>query len=153
MSSNRHLTRILMFQTLFEWDFRDKENIENIRDRNFSLYQDDVDIEYGKMVLEEIIKNIDILDEKIVSIAPDFPIDQVANIDKAILRLSIYELLYCDEIPPKVAINEAVEIAKTFGGDNTYKFVNGVLGTIYRQSDKYNEDDAKELNLIPLNKL
>ncbi len=153
MSVNRHLTRILMFQTLFEWDFRNKENFENIRDRNFLIFKDDVDIKYGEIVLDNIIKKIDELDEKIVSIAPDFPIEQVANIDKAILRLSIYELLYSDEIPPKVAINEAVELAKTFGGDNTYKFVNGVLGTIYRQSDKYNEQEAMELNLIPLNKL
>ncbi|KKP89209.1 MAG: N utilization substance protein B-like protein [Berkelbacteria bacterium GW2011_GWA2_35_9] len=153
MSVNRHLTRILMFQTLFEWDFRDNVDFNKIRDRNFAIYKDDVDIEYGKNTLKEIVTKIKDLDEKIVSVAPDFPIEKVANIDKAILRLSIYELLYSQEIPPKVAINEAVELAKTFGGDNTYKFVNGVLGTVYRQSEKYNEDEAKELNLTPIEEL
>ena len=153
MSVNRHLTRILMFQTLFEWDFRDNENFSVIRDRNFAIYKDDVDIKYGKKTLKAIVGKIKELDKKIVSVAPDFPIGKVANIDKAILRLSIYELLYCQEIPPKVAINEAVELAKTFGGDNTYKFVNGVLGTIYRQSEKYDENEAKKLNLTPIEEL
>ncbi|PIP51312.1 transcription antitermination factor NusB [Candidatus Berkelbacteria bacterium CG_4_10_14_0_8_um_filter_35_9_33_8] len=153
MSVNRHLTRILMFQTLFEWDFRDNENFSVIRDRNFAIYKDDVDIKYGKKTLKAIVGKIKELDKKIVSVAPDFPIEKVANIDKAILRLSIYELLYCQEIPPKVAINEAVELAKTFGGDNTYKFVNGVLGTIYRQSEKYDENEAKKLNLTPIEEL
>ena len=153
MSVNRHLTRILMFQTLFEWDFRDNENFSVIRDRNFAIYKDDVDIKYGKKTLKAIVGKIKELDKKIVSVAPDFPIEKVANIDKAILRLSIYELLYCQEIPPKVAINEAVELAKTFGGDNTYKFVNGVFGTIYRQSEKYDENEAKKLNLTPIEEL
>jgi len=142
-----------MFQTLFEWDFRDNENFSVIRDRNFAIYKDDVDIKYGKKTLKAIVGKIKELDKKIVSVAPDFPIEKVANIDKAILRLSIYELLYCQEIPPKVAINEAVELAKTFGGDNTYKFVNGVLGTIYRQSEKYDENEAKKLNLTPIEEL
>jgi len=142
-----------MFQTLFEWDFRDNENFSVIRDRNFAIYKDDVDIKYGKKTLKAIVGKIKELDKKIVSVAPDFPIEKVANIDKAILRSSIYELLYCQEIPPKVAINEAVELAKTFGGDNTYKFVNGVLGTIYRQSEKYDENEAKKLNLTPIEEL
>ena len=78
--------------------------------------------------------------------APEWPIDQIAKIDKAILRMSLYELLIKREVPPKVAINEAVELAKEFGGDNSSKFVNGVLGTIFRQSEFYDPKEDKRAN-------
>ena len=100
----------------------------------------DVDIEYTMRVLRGTMDNMDEIDKLITDAAPDWPLDQISIIDKSILRLSGYELLKDDDIPPKVAINEAVEIAKTFGGDNSSKFINGVLGTLYRNSDQYEEE-------------
>ena len=88
--------------------------------------------------------NHDMIDAIIVPAAPEWPIEQIALIDLIILRLGIFELLFAKEVPPKVAINEAVELAKAFGGPNSSKFVNGVLGTVYRASDVYNPEDDKK---------
>ncbi|TSC94122.1 MAG: putative transcription termination factor [Candidatus Berkelbacteria bacterium Licking1014_85] len=153
MSVNRHLTRIVIFQTLFEWDFRDKTNLDGIIERNFEIYAHDIDHEFGKKTINGIIENLDKIDQKLLEVAPNWPIEQVAKIDKAVLRLAIYELVCNDDIPPKVVINEAVELAKTFGGENSYKFVNGVLGSLYRKSDKYSQLDEKEMNLINIDEL
>ncbi|MEM4261277.1 MAG: transcription antitermination factor NusB, partial [Candidatus Woesearchaeota archaeon] len=84
------------------------------------------------------------IDELIKIAAPEWPISQIAAIDRTVLRMGVFELLYIKEIPPKVAINEAIELAKAFGGENSGKFVNGVLGTIYRNSDLYKEDSNGE---------
>ena len=144
---NRHLSRSIVMQTLFEWDFRQKENPFDVAKRHFKLFKDDVDQEYVNRTLKGVMRNLARIDAQITAAAPEWPIEQIAPLDKNILRLAIYELLFTSEIPPKVAINEAVELAKTYGSDNSSKFVNGVLGTIYRASPKYDpSQDVKMKN-------
>jgi N utilization substance protein B len=142
---NRHLSRVIIMQTLYEWDFRPEGDINEIKQRNIDNYEEDADIEYINRTIDGTLKNIKTADELITKAAPEWPLEQISIIDKTILRMAIYELLNSDEIPPKVAINEAVELGKTFGGENSSKFINGVLGTIFRQSDKYNPDEDEKL--------
>jgi len=139
MASNRHLGRIVALQTLYEYEFRiqseDKTaNVDDILSHNLQRYESAIE---DKSFVETLVKGVlneqTDLDLKIQPIAPDWPIDQIARIDRNILRIGLYELLFqADLIPPKVAINEAVELAKAFGSDNSSKFINGVLGTAYR---------------------
>lgn len=142
MSVNRHLSRTVAMQSLYEWDFHPNGNLQDIIARNIEVYPNDVDKGYIITVVEGVKKNLTEIDNKIISVAPEFPIDQIATIDKAILRLAIFELNYDDDVPPKVAIDEAVELGKTFGNDSSFKFINGVLGTLYKDSPRYNPDDA-----------
>lgn len=137
MSVNRHLSRTIAMQALYEWDFHREKPILTIADRIAQPVLKDVDIDYVHRVVKGAIEAADEIDVLITKAAPEWPLDQISVIDKSILRLAGYELLKDQDIPPKVAINEAVEIAKTFGGDNSSKFINGVLGTLYRQSDRY----------------
>lgn len=139
MASNRHLGRIVALQSLYEYEFRTQSedtsvDVDEILDRNLSRYEDMID---DKSFVSDLVKGViaeqEDLDDKIRPIAPDWPIEQIARIDRAILRMGLYELLKLAKIvPPKVAINEAVELAKAFGSDNSSKFVNGVLGTAFR---------------------
>lgn len=139
MASNRHLGRIVALQTLYEYEFRVQSNdtsvdIDEILSRNLERYDTAID---DKKFVDALVKGVlvqqDDIDSKIAPIAPDWPIDQIARIDRNILRIGLYELLHqADIVPPKVAINEAVELAKAFGSDNSSKFINGVLGTAYR---------------------
>lgn len=139
MASNRHLGRIVALQTLYEYEFRVESadvsvDIDEILTRNLGRYETAIE---DKAFVESLVKGVlavqaDI-DQKIQPIAPDWPIDQIARIDRNTLRIGMYELLHqADIVPPKVAINEAVELAKAFGSDNSSKFINGVLGTAYR---------------------
>lgn len=138
---NRHLSRAIAMQTLYEWDFRSDGDPVAIANRNIDAYDDDADSEYVHRVVKGVIDHVDVINKHITDVAPEWPVDQIASIDKAILRLAIFELLYDTDVPPKVAINEAVELGKTFGSESTSRFVNGVLGTLYRKSDRYNPDD------------
>jgi len=139
MASNRHLGRIVALQTLYEFEFRSQAgdttvDVEEILTRNLDRYEEAIDDRafVGTLVNGVIAEQADI-DSKIQPIAPDWPIEQIARVDRSILRIGIYELLHqAKVVPPKVAINEAVELAKAFGSDNSSKFVNGVLGTAYR---------------------
>lgn len=140
---NRHLSRTIAMQTLYEWDMRRELDIEPIMARNIAEFKDDADPTYVESVVRGSVDQIETLDAKIEKAAPEWPVAQISPIDKAILRVAIYELLHSDDVPPKVAINEAVELAKMFGGENSSKFINGVLGTIYRTSDKYNPEEEK----------
>ena len=151
MSVNRHLSRIVAMQSLYEWDFHPERSIEEIAKRIVEPVIKDVDMDYTLRVLKSTMEHKDTIDELIKKAAPEWPIDQISVIDKSILRLSANELIYDNDIPPKVAINEAVEIAKTFGGENSSKFINGVLGTLYRNSDRYIEEssDAKAMDDKP----
>lgn len=142
MAGNRHLSRTILLQTLYEADLRPTAKLEDILERNCQLFPNDLDVPFIETVAKGVKDHTEEIDQLILTAAPEWPIDQVAPIDKTILRMSIYELLYWDEVPPKVAINEAVELGKAYGGENTSKFVNGVLGTIYRQSDKFVAEDA-----------
>lgn len=157
MASNRHLSRIITVQTLYEWEFianrfpqegkkfEQKEKVREILDRNIAEFSDAIN---NKDFIEELtwgtLEATDKIDKIIKPAAPEWPIEQIALVDLVVLRLAIYELLFKREVPPKVAINEAVELAKTFGGLNSSRFVNGVLGTVYRASDIYNPEDDKK---------
>jgi N utilization substance protein B len=139
MASNRHLGRIVALQTLYEYEFRvDSEDktvdIQEILKRNLDRYETAIDdTKFVETLVKGVIKQQKAIDEQLQPIAPDWPIEQIARIDRNILRIGVYELLHqSDIVPPKVVINEAVELAKAFGSDNSSKFVNGVLGTAYR---------------------
>ena len=134
---NRHLSRIIVMQTLFENSFRSEGKVEDILQRNLDEYKNKADEEFVRNMVSGILIKTDELDKIIVESAPEWPLDQIANVDKCTLQLAIYELSHTKETPPKVIINEAVELAKQFGGDSSSKFVNGVLGTVYNMlSDK-----------------
>jgi len=139
MASNRHLGRIVALQTLYEFEFRTECNdttvdVAEVLSRNLARYETAIDdTDFVDSLVRGVLKEQTGIDEKIQPIAPDWPIEQIARIDRNILRIGVYELLNSAEVvPPKVAINEAVELAKAFGSDNSSKFVNGVLGTAYR---------------------
>lgn len=139
MASNRHLGRIVALQTLYEFEFRtqseDKSvDVKEILARNLARYETAIDdTKFVQALVKGVLKEQSAIDAQIQPIAPDWPIEQIARIDRNILRIGLYELLHqADVVPPKVAINEAVELAKAFGSDNSSKFVNGVLGTAYR---------------------
>ncbi len=139
MASNRHLGRIVALQTLYEFEFRKESedstvDVKEILSRNLARYEAAIDdTDFVETLVTGVLKEQKAIDEKIQPIAPDWPIDQIARVDRNIIRLGVYELLHQAKIvPPKVAINEAVELAKAFGSDNSSKFVNGVLGTAYR---------------------
>ena len=139
MASNRHLGRIIALQTLFEQDFRRAAddsgfNLEAVLVRNIGRYQATVD---DKDFIERLVRGVDEhekeLDAELQPVAPEWPIDQIARMDRVVLRIGLYELKYEKDVPAKVVINEAVELAKAFGSENSSKFVNGVLGTLLRQ--------------------
>ncbi len=139
MASNRHLGRIIALQTLYEEEFRRDAadvdfDLEAVLDRNIERYADMVDdVEFIKDLVRGVLAHVDELDVILQPIAPEWPIDQIARMDRAVLRIGLYELIHATDVPPKVVINEAVELAKAFGGENSSKFINGVLGTVLRQ--------------------
>jgi transcription antitermination protein NusB len=139
MASNRHLGRIIALQTLYEEEFRldasDGEfDLQAVLERNIARYKDMVDdIEFITQLVHGVSKQAAELDAKLQPVAPEWPINQIARMDRIVLRMGLYELENDQGVPPKVVINEAVELAKAFGGDNSSKFINGVLGTLLRQ--------------------
>jgi N utilization substance protein B len=132
---------MVAMQTLYEYDFRVGSDLSEILGRNISEYEDKVDEVYVRSLVNGTLKNIKRFDKLIEKSAPEWPIDQISIIDKNILRLAVYELTSKNDIPPKVIINEAIELGKQFGGDNSSKFINGVLGTIMDDLDEAKEDD------------
>lgn len=149
MSANRHLGRIIALQTLYEQEFRqecgDKSFVlAEVLARNISRYKDMVD---DRKFIEELVYGVDAklqeLDELLQPVAPEWPINQIVRMDRVVLRLGAYELTYGSGVPPKVVINEAVELAKAFGGENSSKFINGVLGTVLRQQEGDDKDTPK----------
>ena len=149
MASNRHLGRIIVLQTLYEESFRTAcgdttVNQREILDRNIGRYRATLDDhEFIIALAKDVSSNAAQLDIKLQPIAPEWPLDQIARVDHLILQIGAYELENHPDIPPKVVINEAVELAKGFGGENSSKFINGVLGTFLRQ---INPKLAKELD-------
>lgn len=146
MASNRHLGRIVAMQTLYEHDFRGgdeaKLDLPPILERNLDEFRSSIDdTNFVEDVVDGVHKNQAAIDGIIAPAAPEWPVEQIAKIDKIILRIGVYELMIKRDVPPKVAINEAVELAKTFGGENSSKFINGVLGTIYRNSEFYEPEE------------
>ncbi len=139
MASNRHLGRIIALQTLYEQEFRiecrdDSFSLKEVLARNISRYRDMVeDQDFIAGLVNGVDAKRDELDEVLQPVAPEWPIDQIARMDRIVLRMGAYELLFGVNVPPKVVINEAVELAKGFGGENSSKFVNGVLGTVLKE--------------------
>jgi N utilization substance protein B len=135
--ATRHLIRTVILQSLFEWDFYgQKPDITGVLDRNLAEFAPGIDEpEFAWKILKGIAAHLPQIDAIIIKAAPEWPLDKIAIIDRNVLRIGLYELLYAnpEEVPPKVAINEAIEMAKNYGGPNSGRFVNGVLGTVYRE--------------------
>lgn len=147
--SNRHLARTLVLQSLFQWDFNNKkENIHKLLELNRKEFAPDFDDQgFSENLLDHIVEKIDELDKLIAQFAPEWPLDQITPMDRNVLRIGIYELKYAQDIPPKVAINEAIELAKTYSGNSSGKFVNGVLGSIYKEMQERGE--KRDLEVEP----
>lgn len=152
MASNRHLGRIIALQTLYEFDFRrggedTTFDLEGVLARNMARYEATVD---DKAFIEQLVHGVaeheQELDEILQPIAPEWPIAQIARMDRIILRMGLYELHFEKDVPSKVVINEAVELAKAFANENSSKFINGVLGTALRklQPESSEEQDNKD---------
>lgn len=148
--ANRHLSRIIVMQSLFEWDFRQDSDIYQIAQRNITAFQEECDKVYIDLTLNGIRDNLLEIDKIVAAAAPEWPIEQIASIDKSILRVAVYELLFNTEVPPKVVINEAVELGKIYGSENSSKFINGVLGTLFKQDPRYEETIKEEPTLLDL---
>lgn len=146
--ANRHLSRSIVLQTLFEWDFNaGKLDIQEALARNLKEFgpglEDDL---FVQSLTEQVLKKREVVDEIISKAAPDWPIDKISVVDRNILRIGLTELLFGDrkQVPPKVAINEAIELAKTFGGENSGKFVNGVLGAVYKEIGEPGKEETSK---------
>ena len=151
--ANRHLQRSIAMQSLFEWDFQGKhdDNIKEIVERNVVEFAPGVeDYAFVEALVRGTLSQRAGIDQLIEKCAPEWPLEQVTIVDRNILRLGIYELMHgnYEEVPPKVAINEAIELAKTFGGESSARFVNGVLGTIYREMGEPMKDDVTKKKKI-----
>ena len=140
--ATRHLVRTVILQSLYEWDFyNQKHDLVQILERNLNEFAPGIDEpEFAWKILKGLAEHLKEIDGIITKAAPDWPLAKIAIIDRNILRIGLYELLYADpnEVPPKVAINEAIEMAKNYGGPNAGRFINGVLGTVYREMKKEN---------------
>jgi N utilization substance protein B len=142
VSANRHLGRIVALQTLYEQDFRRDAgdtsfDLDSVLDRNITRYKETIDDQqFIRRLVHGISGKTAELDAILQPNAPEWPLDQIARMDLVVLRMGVYELVHDAEVPPKVVINEAVELAKAFGGENSSKFINGVLGTILRLKEE-----------------
>ncbi|MBM3204775.1 transcription antitermination factor NusB [Candidatus Uhrbacteria bacterium] len=150
--SNRHLARALAMQSLYEWDFFHGEKaVGEILERNLAEFAPKLDEkEFAKKMVDGCLEQQLIIDNAITKFAPDWPLEKITMVDRNVLRIGTYELLFNFDIPSKVAINEAIELAKTYGGESSGKFINGVLGAIYRdqlaQGIVKESDKPKEKN-------
>lgn len=139
--ASRHLSRSIVLQSLYEWDFynKSKQPLKDIAERNIKDFGPGLE---DKSLVWELVEGIQKhqteIDNIIEKAAPEWPIAQIPIIDRNVLRIGLYELLYADkeQVPPKVAINEAIELAKTFSGKISGKFINGVLGTVFKQLEQ-----------------
>jgi transcription antitermination protein NusB len=147
--ANRHLSRSVALQSLFEWDFHryDKSKIKELVAYNIEEFAPGLsDEKYALSLTQGILTKQGTLDAVIEKAAPEWPLDKISNVDRNVLRIGLYELLFSDrkEVPPKVAINEAIELAKAFGGENSGKFVNGVLGTVYKEMGEPGKNESSK---------
>lgn len=151
--ASRHLSRSISMQSLYEWDFGGREgDLKQITEKNLREFGPGLeDTSLVWQIITGVVKHFPQINKIIEKAAPEWPIDQITIVDRNILRIGLYELLYAnkDEVPPKVAINEAIELAKSFGGESSGRFVNGVLGTVYkelleRDSEKKKEEEVED---------
>ena len=145
--ASRHLSRSIVMQSLYEWDFGGAKSgeLEPIVERNAHEFGPGLEsVEFIKKLAGGIVSKMPQIDKIIEKAAPEWPLEQITIVDRNVLRIGLYELLFAnkEEVPPKVAINEAIELAKNFGGENSGKFINGVLGTVYKQIQP--EEEIKE---------
>ncbi len=148
---SRHLARSVAMQSLYEWDFNgdNDDQIDEIISHNMVEFGSRLDDNiFVKQLVNGVLEKRKVIDPIIEKCAPEWPIEQITMVDRNILRMGIFELMFgeYDETPPKVAINEAIELAKTFGGESSGKFVNGVLGTVYREMGEPMKDDESDKN-------
>lgn len=172
--ANRHLSRSIVLQTLFEWDFMstreggiswDEEKVKSALKRNVKEFTPGLeDDNFVFTLVEQVLKKTSVVDEIIKKAAPDWPLEKISVVDRNILRIGLTELIFGDrtQVPPKVAINEAIELAKTFGGENSGKFVNGVLGAVYKElgepgkeqvSKSKKKEEPVDINKLPVENL
>jgi N utilization substance protein B len=133
--SNRHLARTIALQTLYQWDFNGKDSgdLESMIKHNMAEFAPQFDDKgFIENLVKGVAKNQKEVDDMITQYAPEWPIEQITMVDRNVLRIGIYEMKFDKDIPEKVAINESIELAKNFGGESSGKFVNGVLGSIYK---------------------
>jgi len=154
--ANRHLSRSIVLQTLFEWDFMlsgkvgktwDDARVREALNRNLKEFAPGLeDDSFVLSLVDTVLKKSSVIDEIIEKAAPDWPLNKISIVDRNILRIGLSELLFGDrtQVPPKVAINEAIELAKTFGGENSGKFVNGVLGAVYKELGEPGKDEKSK---------
>jgi len=142
--SSRHLSRSIAMQSLYEWDFSDKSSdLEKITERNIKEFGPGLeDPGFIWQLVTGVIQHLQEINGIIEKAAPEWPIEQITIVDRNVLRIGLYELLYGDKaaVPPKVAINESIELAKSFGGESSGKFINGVLGTVFKEIEKKNSE-------------
>lgn len=151
---NRHLARSIVLKSLYEWDFNGEKrrNIEEIINDNIKEFAPKLQgDEFVNKLIEGVLKKQAVIDPIIEKCAPEWPLNQITIVDRNVLRLGVYELMFGNyqEVPPKVAINEAIELAKAYGGESSGKFINGVLGTVYRELGEPMKNDStsnKDLN-------
>ncbi|KPJ85926.1 transcription termination factor [Parcubacteria bacterium SG8_24] len=147
--SNRHLARTIAMQSLYQWDFTGKvsHKVPEVVRTNLEEFAPDFDDNgFVSDLVEGVIAHIEKIDAIITKYAPDWPIDQITNVDRSILRIGVFELKFSESIPSKVAINEAIELAKTFGGESSGRFVNGVLGAVFK--DMIERGELKEVDKV-----
>lgn len=142
--ASRHLSRSIVLQSLYEWDFYNKKgDLKIVVEKNIKDFGPGLEeLDFIWQLVDGITKHMPDLDKIIEKAAPDWPIPQISIVDRNVLRMGLFELLHAnkEDVPPKVAINEAIELAKTFSGPTSGKFVNGVLGTVYKQLE--NKEDG-----------
>ena len=138
--ASRHLSRSIAMQSLYEWDFSDKKfDLEKIVEKNLKEFGPGLeDTGFVWQLISGVLKYISKIDKIIEKVAPEWPINQITIVDRNVLRIGLYELLFGNkkEVPSKVAINESIELAKSFGGESSGKFINGVLGTVYKEIEE-----------------
>jgi len=144
--ASRHLSRSIVLQSLYEWDFDGAKTgeLDKIIEKNIKEFGPGLEsVDFIQKLAQGVTAKLPQIDKIIEKAAPEWPLEQITIIDRNVLRLGLYELLYEDkkEVPPKVAINEAIELAKNFGGENSGKFINGVLGTVYKQIQPEQENE------------
>jgi len=141
--ASRHLSRSIAMQSLYEWDFYGKkpESLAAIVERNIEEFGPGLENkDFVRQIVKGVIDHLEQIDKIISASAPEWPIDHIPTVDRNVLRIGLYELLYAskEEVPPKVAINEAIELAKSFGGESSGRFINGVLGTVFKEINSVN---------------
>lgn len=148
--SSRHLARTVVLQTLFQWDFNNKQGeLLSLLDKNLPEFAPGLSDEgFGDRLAKGLTKYLSQIDDIIQRLAPEWPVDQITGIDRNVLRIGVYELKFGKEIPPKVAINEAIELAKAFGSDASSKFINGVLGSLYKEMEAAGEVPIEDFKQV-----